>query len=173
MERRENSGEGREVELLSAEVQEVMGRMPPAIVRWGMTVMALIVAGMLAAAAYVRWPETAEYSFEGEFDGGAFIVAVSLPPETLQYISSDDGCYVTLYSPVFPDTHEERGISGKISSIAVDDHAVDYYAVTLKINVNHHDIQLDRNRKYSGNMLLLKSDKTLLQLILKNISLWY
>ncbi len=172
MEHRENSGEGREVELLSAEVQEVMGRMPPAIVRWGMTVMALIVAGMLAAAAYVRWPETAEYPFEGEFDGVAFNVAVSLPPETLQYISSEDGCDGTLYSPVFPDTHAEIGVSGKISGITVDNHVGNYYEVTLKINVNRHDIHLDCSRKYSGNVLLLKSDKTLLRLLLKNLSFY-
>ena len=33
----------KDVELLSEEVQEVMSRIPSAIVRWGMTLMAVIV----------------------------------------------------------------------------------------------------------------------------------
>ena len=42
---------GKNVELLSEEVQEVMNHIPSAIVRWGMTVMAVIVAGILIATA--------------------------------------------------------------------------------------------------------------------------
>ena len=78
MEELKESTSYKDVELLSEEVQEVMSRIPSAIVRWGMTVMAIIVVGMLIVAAYVPWPRTIEYPFEGHHDGAKALINVTL-----------------------------------------------------------------------------------------------
>ncbi len=166
MERRGSSIPGKEPELLSAEVQDIMGRIPPAIVRWGMTVMAVVVAGLLFGASLVKWPERSECRFEGEWDGSAFKVTAPLSPEMLRYVSSEKHCGVTLYSPMFTGIQSENGVSGTISSLSVESHAGDHYTAELTICVDGKDTGLEPNRRYMGSMCLLKSDRTLLELLL-------
>lgn len=46
----------REIELRSEEVQEVMGRIPPAILRYGIVVLLGIIAVVLAGSACFSYP---------------------------------------------------------------------------------------------------------------------
>lgn len=41
----------------SEEVQDIMGKMPPWIIRWGVTLMAVIVLGILAGASVFKYPD--------------------------------------------------------------------------------------------------------------------
>ena len=47
-----------QIELRSEEVQEIMGHVPHWILRWGITVIALVVAGLLAGSWFFRYPDT-------------------------------------------------------------------------------------------------------------------
>lgn len=44
----------------SDEVQEIMGRIPPWIVRWGITAIFVIFAAILVGSYFIRYPETVE-----------------------------------------------------------------------------------------------------------------
>jgi multidrug resistance efflux pump len=46
------------IELRSEEVQEVMGQIPPWILRWGITVIFIILAGFVAGSYFFRYPDT-------------------------------------------------------------------------------------------------------------------
>ena len=50
----------RDIELRSEEVQEVMNRVPPAILRYGIGVLTTIVLILLAGSALFRYPETVQ-----------------------------------------------------------------------------------------------------------------
>lgn len=53
----------REIELRSEEVQEVMGKIPPAILRYGIVVLLGIMAVVLAGSACFSYPDTVETEF--------------------------------------------------------------------------------------------------------------
>ena len=55
--------EEEEINLRSEEVQEIMGRVPPWIERWGITVIALLLVVILAGAAMFPYPDTLTGSF--------------------------------------------------------------------------------------------------------------
>lgn len=50
-------GEGREIELRSEEVQEVMGQIPAWIVRWGITILFIVVLAILVGSYFFKYPD--------------------------------------------------------------------------------------------------------------------
>ena len=46
-----------EIELRSEEFQEVLGSVPPWILRWGITVLAIVVVILLAGSAIIKYPD--------------------------------------------------------------------------------------------------------------------
>lgn len=55
--------EKEEISLRSEEVQEIMGRVPSWIERWGMTAIGVMLAVILLSAAYFPYPDTLVGSF--------------------------------------------------------------------------------------------------------------
>ncbi|MBE6286738.1 MAG: HlyD family efflux transporter periplasmic adaptor subunit [Mediterranea massiliensis] len=53
----------KEIELRSEEVQEVMNRIPPAILRYGMAVIATVLLLLLSGSAFFRYPDTVQATF--------------------------------------------------------------------------------------------------------------
>lgn len=49
--------EGKEIELRSEEVQEVMGQIPTWIVRWGITILFIVVLALLVGSYFFRYPD--------------------------------------------------------------------------------------------------------------------
>ena len=45
------------IELRSEEFQEVLGSVPPWILRWGITVLAIVVVILLIGSAIVKYPD--------------------------------------------------------------------------------------------------------------------
>lgn len=77
----------KDIELRSEEVQEVMNRVPPSILRYGIGVLATIVGVLLAGSALFRYPETVE------------VEVVLSPLNPPAYIKSTDGGRLeTLYT---------------------------------------------------------------------------
>lgn len=52
--------ENKEIELRSEQVRKIIGQVPPTLVRSGISIIGIIVALLLAAAAFVPYPETVE-----------------------------------------------------------------------------------------------------------------
>lgn len=53
----------KDIELRSDEVQEVLGQIPPAIQRYGITVMLITVLVLLTGSAFFSYPDTIEVPF--------------------------------------------------------------------------------------------------------------
>ncbi|MGM9679560.1 MAG: hypothetical protein ACI3X7_07305 [Bacteroidaceae bacterium] len=53
-----STGENGEIDLRSEEVQEIMGRMPTWVERWGILSIAIMLAALLCGAAYFPYPDT-------------------------------------------------------------------------------------------------------------------
>lgn len=49
---------GAKIELRSEEVQELMGQIPPKILRWGITVIAVLLIGLFAGSCFFKYPDT-------------------------------------------------------------------------------------------------------------------
>lgn len=46
------------IELRSEEVQELMGQIPPWILRWGITIVVVLLLGLLAGSCFFKYPDT-------------------------------------------------------------------------------------------------------------------
>ena len=59
---------GKDIELRSEEVQEVMGQVPAWIVRWGITLLFLVVVALLAGSCFFKYPDVivAEMTLTGQ-----------------------------------------------------------------------------------------------------------
>lgn len=156
------------VEILSEEVQEVMNRIPSAIIRWGMTLMAIIMAGLLIAAAYIPWPQVVECPFEGSLYGTKAVICVTLPPETAKHMSYANGKRsVTLYSSMFSNEFD-NGLSGIINEIYFRNNYNDSCTAKMDIELSNKRICNDTIHVFSGNILLTVSNATLFQRILEH-----
>ena len=52
--------ENKDIELRSEQVRKIIGQIPPVLIRSGIGVIGVIVALLLAVAAFVPYPETTE-----------------------------------------------------------------------------------------------------------------
>ena len=53
-----NTEKEKMLELRSEEVQEVMGKVPPVLLRWGITVLTLVVVTLLVVSYLLKYPDT-------------------------------------------------------------------------------------------------------------------
>ena len=65
--------EGKEIELRSEEVQEVMGQIPAWIVRWGITILFIVVLALLVGSYFFRYPDDIDKSASGGGGGGPLV----------------------------------------------------------------------------------------------------
>lgn len=89
-----------DIELRSEEVQEIMNRVPPAILRCGITVMALIVATFFAIAFFIEIPVTEDCTFTMDTDKTKNIIYMS--QSALKSVQSGDTTEVRLHSDIAP-----------------------------------------------------------------------
>lgn len=66
---------GKDIELRSEEVQEVMGQIPAWIVRWGITVLFLVVMALLIGSYFFKYPDviTADMTLTGQHPATAVV----------------------------------------------------------------------------------------------------
>ena len=63
------------IELCSEEVQEVMGQVPAWIVRWGITLLFLVVVALLVGSCFFKYPDviTADMTLTGQHPATAVV----------------------------------------------------------------------------------------------------
>ena len=67
--------ERKDIELRSEEVQEVMGQIPAWIVRWGITLLFLVVVALLVGSCFFKYPDviTADMTLTGPHPATAVV----------------------------------------------------------------------------------------------------
>ena len=65
----------KDIELRSEEVQEVMGQVPAWIVRWGITLLFLVVVALLVGSCFFKYPDviTADMTLTGQHPATAVV----------------------------------------------------------------------------------------------------
>ena len=161
---------GKDVELLSNEVQEVMNRIPSTVVRFRMTIMALILSGILITTAYIKCPKTIESSFEGLQVGNIVELKTSLSDETLNYLLQRDGQSICIYSPMFQQKYSSNEVTGIIAKISIVSRSNDKYNTVLTVVLNNDKLAPDSI--FYGDVRFIVLEKTLLQSIIEGLNLW-
>lgn len=95
--------------LRCTEAQEVMGRIPSAIVRWGMTVMAVIVGGLFTAACVIPWPQTEECPCIVEADSVRYRVTVRFSPKVTAMLFKEKNAEFSVKIPMLDDLPAVHG----------------------------------------------------------------
>jgi len=144
MQDRDKNKHYHEVELRSEEIEDILGVPPKKIVRWGMTMVFLVVGGLFVGSWFFAYPEIIKAPVE---------VTSENPPA---YIAARvDGKIETLFV-----TDKEK--------VTIDQHLLlienpaDYLDVAaLKIQMDTTDLVLDSTNSLSFSPELLKKDYTL------------
>lgn len=160
----------KDVELLSEEVQDVMSRIPSVIIRWGMTIMAIILGGILIATTLIKWPKTIECPFEGQLIGDTVVLKTTLSSETLNYLLHRDEQRICIYSPMLEQKYSSDGITGYVTDISTFNYSNVQYNTSITIVLEHDKITTDSI--LYGNVQFIASEKTIFQSIIGSLKRW-
>ena len=90
--------------LRCAEAMEVMGQIPPAIIRWGITAITAIIAAVLTAACLIRWPVIVECPCNIQMlTENTCYVAVQLSPKVVEHLARGKITTFSVQSPLLND----------------------------------------------------------------------
>lgn len=80
------------IEIRSEEFQEILGRIPPWILRWGITLVAIIVAILIAGSAIFKYPDTitSTISLTGSTPPAAIVAKTSGKMSELYIVDNQD-----------------------------------------------------------------------------------
>lgn len=100
------------------EVHELMNRVPSAITRWGLSVMAIIMTVSVAIASFIEIPVTKELQFSMNYGstGENPMIIVEIPPALLEKVSDGDR-RIMLMSDAFPSEYNKT-IPAEITQIS-------------------------------------------------------
>lgn len=123
-----------DINLRSEEVQEIMGRMPSWIERWGIMAIALMLGVILAGAAFFPYPDTLTGRFEylpagvtGNSRPTAFVL---LPAQGMGKVKKGQAVKIRLEN--FPD-NEFGYLTGEVVDIAAIPDGAGLYTVNVKL----------------------------------------
>lgn len=151
------------IELRSEEVQEVMNRIPPAIQRWGLTIMIVITGIFISIAFLVKIPITEEcqFSVTWEQEGSKPSIKVSLSNATATSVLSKGGAEVRLYSLDFPKELRNT-IYTTILSDSIYQNSNGSYSASVKIDAHIVEILSKDRAAIIGSAYVVTSHKTLI-----------
>jgi HlyD family secretion protein len=86
MDDRQILSEAERIELLSEDVQEIMGRVPPWLVRWGVTVVFVILMGLIVGSILFKFPDVIT---------STVVILSENPPASI--VARSTGCIQQLY----------------------------------------------------------------------------
>lgn len=157
--------ESEEINLRSEEVQEIMGRVPPWIERWGITVIALILVVLLAGAALFPYPDTltGRFIFLPETGKKELHMGYAmLPVQGIGQVKRGQAVKIRLEN--YPD-REYGYLTGKVHEVAYipDDNGL--YQVNIifpnGLKTSEGDF-LPTKRQMSGTAEIVVADKRLI-----------
>lgn len=150
-----------DIELRSEEVQEVMNRVPPAILRWGITVMAVIVAVFICLASFIKIPITEECPFTMIWENNADYptIKISIPPSAIQAVVSGDKT-VRISSNALPNEFS-NGIAAIITEVSSSVLPDGSYEAAVKLSPDIIELLSKDRIMINGTASIVVSHKTL------------
>ena len=119
--------EGEKIELRSEEFQEILGSVPPWILRWGITTLALIVVILLIGSAFIRYPDvlSARVTLTGATPPASIVARTSGTVSEL-LASDNQQVQVGYYLAVIDNpanTNDVLFLKNYLASICLDDNS--------------------------------------------------
>lgn len=152
-----------EIELRSEHVRKIIGQIPPVLVRSGISIIGIIVALLLAVAAFIPYPETIEsdITLSGIYRGQAFAIG-QLPYAYISQVKKNMKVEIELEGYT---TEECRYPTGRIETIlpkVISNNGQNYFRITLTMKEMPF-----MQKGMKGEASIILSNKTLLRRILE------
>lgn len=149
----------KEIELRSEPVQDVMGNVPPSILRWGSSVIALVVVLLIVGCYFFKYPDKVSGTVTITTDG---VCTMCMPIQGSGKAIVGQRVHVRLYN--FPD--QEFGyLEGRVEHISNTPDSNGIYLVDIRFPngmVTNYGIQLPQNKQMQGLADIITQDVRLL-----------
>lgn len=156
----------KKLELRSQDVQDVLGKVPPSILRWGITVIALILIGLLAGAYFFKYPDTltgqVSITTSNSDHETTPTCTMLLPAMGSGKVKVGQRALVRIIN--FPD-HEFGYLEGRVEHLSNIPNADGNFAVKIHLPkglVTNYGFQLPKNIQMQGSADIIIEDKRLL-----------
>lgn len=153
--------ENKDIELRSEQVRKIIGQVPPMLIRSGIGVIGLIVALLLAVAAFVPYPETADtdITLTGIRNGQA-IATAELPYACITQIKPGMKAEIELEGYTSKEYGYLQGTVINVSPRTVSHNGHNYFCFTLSLQEAPF-----MQQGMKGKVSVILSEKTLLKRI--------
>lgn len=154
--------ENKDIELRSEQVRRIIGQVPPMLVRSGIGIISLIVALLLAVAAFVPYPETADtdITLTGIRNGQA-IATAELPYACIMQINPGMKAEIELEGYTSKEYGYLQGTVTNVSPRIISrDGGNNYFCFTLSLQ----EVPF-MQQGMKGKVSVILSEKTLLKRI--------
>lgn len=161
------------IELRSEEVQEIMGRVPPWILRWGITVIGIVMLILFIGACLFSYPETisGHVVIRRQPSGGQAPVGyATLPPA--RYGEVRAGQDVKVRTEIYPES-EFGSIMGKVAAIATEPDHDGNYPIQIAFPhglVTTYGTRLPQGWTITGTAEIVVEDKRLIETFVPALS---
>lgn len=114
----------------SSEVQEIIGKMPSWIIRWGIIIISILLLGLLCAAYFFRYPDSIEGKAQLHINHTSSTTVVHFPSKGSVPVRSGQQVFISLYA--YPE-NEFGLLEGRVAGtpMALNDSVM---AVTVNLN---------------------------------------
>lgn len=150
--------ENKDIELRSEQVRRIIGQVPPMLVRSGIGIIGLIVALLLAVAAFVPYPETADtdITLTGIRNGQA-IATAELPYACITQINPGMKAEIELEGYTSKEYGYLQGTVTTVSTRIISRNGHNYFSFTLSLK----EVPF-MQKGMKGKASIILSEKTLL-----------
>ena len=155
--------ENKDIELRSEQVRKIIGQIPPVLIRSGIGIIGIIVGLLLAAAAFIPYPETVESEITlSEVHDGQALAIGELPYPYISQIKTDMKAEIELEGYTSREYSYQQGHIVSIIPEPINRDGQNYFQFTLSLKEIPF---MQQNMKGKASIIL--SEKTLLKRIFK------
>lgn len=149
------------IELRSENVRNIIGRIPPMLIRSGTGLITLIITLLLAAAAFIPYPETLEGEVIMEESDNKYIYAKGLLPYAfVTQVKKDMSVEIELEGFNTREYGYQHGTISYVSSEVITNNKKNYFSFIIILKENPF---IQKGMK--GYVSVILSNKTLLERI--------
>lgn len=149
------------IELRSENVRKIIGQIPHALIRSGISVIALVIALLLAAAAFIPYPETLQgEAVIGNSDNNFIYAHALLPYSSFAQVKTEMNVEIELEGFNAREYGHQHGTISYISPEVITRNGKNYFSVTIVLS-NHSFMR----EGMKGYVSVILSDRALLSRI--------
>lgn len=149
------------IELRSEQVRKIIGQIPPMLIRSGISIIGMIIALLLAAAAFVPYPETVECNVTlSDIQEGQVIATGELSYNYITQIKPGLKAEIELEGYTSNEYGYQEGVIITVSPQALSRNGGNYFSFTLSLKEASF-----MQKGMKGRASIILSKKTLLRRI--------